>query len=55
METSFRKAKILMVTSVIAAIFISQTTFLPFSKAQVNFVPTSPAIGAKVSPVYISA
>jgi hypothetical protein len=37
METNFSKAKILMVTAVMVAVFISPTTFVSFAKGQVGF------------------
>ena len=55
MDTNFSKAKILMVTAVIVAVFISPTTFVSFAKGQVGFAPVQPSIGAKVANSYFAA
>jgi hypothetical protein len=55
MEANFSKAKILMVTAVMVAVFVSPTTFVSFAKGQVGFAPVQPSIGAKVANSYFAA
>ncbi|MDQ6668855.1 MAG: hypothetical protein M3Y53_11620, partial [Thermoproteota archaeon] len=52
MDTNFSKAKIFMVTAVVAAVFISPSTLLSFAQAQTEFQPVAPSIGAKVPLTY---